>query len=178
MAIHSSILAWRIPRTEEPGGATIHMFSKHWTQLKQLSMHNLQCRQIQLLSHVQLFATPWTVARHSPLSMGFPRQEYSSGLPFSSPGDLPDSGIKLGSPELQADSLPTEPPGKTLDLQQILQLNIQNFLYSYGILNVFIVTGLIPGLGRCPGEGNSNPLQYSYLDNPMDREDWWLQSMG
>ena len=54
-------------------------------------------------------ATPWTVACHAPLSMGFPRQEYWSGLPFPSPGDLSDSGIKPGSPSLQADSLLTEP---------------------------------------------------------------------
>ena len=45
-------------------------------------------------------------------SMGFSRQEYWSGLPFLSPGDLPDPGIKPGSPVLQADSLPSEPPGK------------------------------------------------------------------
>ena len=57
-------------------------------------------------------ATPLTVARQAPLSMGFSRQEYWSGLPFSSPGDLPDPGIKPGSPALQADSLPTELPGK------------------------------------------------------------------
>ena len=48
------------------------------------------------LSHVQLFVTPWTVAHHAPLSMGFSRQEYWSGLSFPSPGDLPDPGIKLG----------------------------------------------------------------------------------
>ena len=56
-------------------------------------------------------ATPWTVARQAPLSTGFSRQEYWSGLPFPSPGDLSDSGIELRSPELQADSLPSEPPG-------------------------------------------------------------------
>ena len=53
-------------------------------------------------------ATPRTVARQSPLSMGFSRQEYWSGLPFPSPGDLPDPGIEPWSPSLQADSLPTE----------------------------------------------------------------------
>ena len=53
------------------------------------------------------FATPWTVAHQIPLSMGFPRQEYWSRLPFSSPGDLPDPGIKPWSPALQADSLPS-----------------------------------------------------------------------
>ena len=61
---------------------------------------------------VQLFATPWTVAYHAPLSMGFSRQEYWSGLPLPSPGDLPDPGIEPGSPALQADALPPEPPGK------------------------------------------------------------------
>ena len=53
-------------------------------------------------------AIPWTVARQAPLSMGFSRQEYWSGLPFPSPGDLPDPGIKPGSPALQADDFPTE----------------------------------------------------------------------
>ena len=52
--------------------------------------------------------TPWTVAHQAPLSMGFSREEYWSGLPFSSPGDLPDSGIEHGSSALQADSLLTE----------------------------------------------------------------------
>ena len=55
--------------------------------------------------------TPWTVALQAPLSMGFSRQEYWSGLPFSSPGDLSNPGIGPRSPALQADSLPSEPPG-------------------------------------------------------------------
>ena len=54
------------------------------------------------------YVTPWTVAHQAPLSMGFPRQEYWSGLPFPSPGDLPDPGIEPSYPALQADSLPTE----------------------------------------------------------------------
>ena len=54
------------------------------------------------------FATLWTVAHQIPLSMGFPRQEYWNVLPFPSPGDLPDPGIELGSPALQADSSPIE----------------------------------------------------------------------
>ena len=66
------------------------------------------------LSHVQLFATPWTVAHQAPLSMGFSRQEYWSGLPFPSPGDLPNPGIKPRCPSLQADALTSEPPGKPL----------------------------------------------------------------
>ena len=59
-----------------------------------------------------VFATPWTAARQSPLSVGFSRQEYWSGLPFPSPGDLPCPGTEPGSPALQADSLPLAPPGK------------------------------------------------------------------
>ena len=69
-----------------------------------------------MLNHVQLFATSWTVTLQTPLSMGFPRQENWSGLPFPFPQDLLDSGIKLSSlvsPALQADSLPLVPPGKT-----------------------------------------------------------------
>ena len=54
---------------------------------------------------------PWTVVGQAPPSMGFSRREYWTGLPFPSPGDLPDSGIKPRSPALQADSLPSEPPG-------------------------------------------------------------------
>ena len=67
------------------------------------------------LNCVQLFVTLWTVSCQAPQSVGFPRQEYWNGLPFPSPGDLPDPGIKLmslPSPALQADSLPPEPPGK------------------------------------------------------------------
>ena len=58
--------------------------------------------------------TPWTVACQVPLSMEFSRQEHSSELPFPSLGDLPDPGIKPGSPSLQADSLPSEPPRESL----------------------------------------------------------------
>ena len=84
-----------------------------------------------VLSHVQLFATPWTVAHQAPLSMEFSRQEYwsrlpsptpgdvphlgtelMSALPFPTPGDLPDPGIKPGSPALAGRFFTTEPPGK------------------------------------------------------------------
>ena len=63
-------------------------------------------------SRVRLLVSPWTIARKAPLSMGFSRQEYWSGLPLPFLGDLPNPGIELSSPALQADSLPSEPPGK------------------------------------------------------------------
>ena len=60
---------------------------------------------VKLLSRVRFFATPWTVAHQAPPSIGFSRQEYWSGLPFPSPGDLPDPEIEPRSPALQADAL-------------------------------------------------------------------------
>ena len=66
---------------------------------------------VKSLTCVGLFVTPWTVAYQAPPSTGFSRQEYWSGLPFPSPGDLPDPGIESGSPALQADALPSKPPG-------------------------------------------------------------------
>ena len=70
------------------------------------------CVHAQLLSRAQLFATPWTIARQAPLSVGSSREEYWSGLPFPSPRDLPDPGIKPRSPARQVDSLPSGPTGK------------------------------------------------------------------
>ena len=66
---------------------------------------------VKSLSPVRLFATLWTVTYQAPPSMGFSRQEYWSGLPFPSPGDLPDPGIEPGSPALHANALTSEPPG-------------------------------------------------------------------
>ena len=66
------------------------------------------------LGHVRLFVTPWTVTYQATLTMGFSRQKYWSGLPFPSPGDLLDPGIKPRSPALQADTLPSKPPGKPI----------------------------------------------------------------
>ena len=64
-----------------------------------------------VLSRVRLFATLWTVARQAPLSMGFPRQEYWGGIPFPSPGDLPDPGIELTAPALAGRFFTTKLPG-------------------------------------------------------------------
>ena len=74
---------------------------------------------VKSLSRVRLFATPWTVAYEAPPSMGFFRQEYWSGLPFPSPGDLPDPGTEPGSPALEADALTSEPLGKPGVLQSL-----------------------------------------------------------
>ena len=75
---------------------------------------------VKSLSHVQLFVTPWTVALQAPPSMGFSRQHYWSGLPFPSPGDLPDPGIEPRSPALQAEALTSEPPNDLLPSSMIL----------------------------------------------------------
>ena len=85
------------------------MFS---TTINKRKAFNLQEKNLN--RHFQLFATPWTVAYQALLSMGFFRQECWSGLPFPSQGDLPDTGIDPRSPTLQADTLPSEPPGKPL----------------------------------------------------------------
>ena len=98
------------------------------------------------LSCVQLFATPWTVAYQVPPSMGFSRQEYWSGLPFPSPGDLPSPGIEPGSPALQTDTLPSEPPEKPCIYAYIC---IYIYVYIYWwiwILSINSISSLRPFL--------------------------------
>ena len=75
-----------------------------------VTVHRSFSVKVKSLSGVQLFAIPWTMAYQAPLSMGLSGQECWSGLLFPSPGDLPDSGIEPGSPALQANTLPSEPP--------------------------------------------------------------------
>ena len=77
--------------------------------LKQSTGEREEKVKVKSLSRVRFFVTPWTVAHQAPPSMGFSRQEYWSGLPFPSPGDLPDPGIK---PRSLADALTSELPGK------------------------------------------------------------------
>jgi len=95
----------------EPPGKKI----KEWTNIKfeaLLGKHGLKVMsvlKVKSLSCVRLFVTPWTVAYQAPPSMGFSRQEYWSGLPFPSPGDLPHPGIKPRSPSFQTDTLTSEP---------------------------------------------------------------------
>ena len=79
-----------------------------------------------------------------PMDMGFPRQEYWSGLSFPSPGDLPNSGIEPGSPALQADSLPSELPGKPTSLFRVIIKGMENNKYyaytkkSFGGLHLVV----------------------------------------
>ena len=82
------------------------------------------------------FAIPWTVARQAPLSTEFSRTEYWSGLPFASPGDLPDPGIKPRSPALQANSLSSESPGKSK---------------TTGVGSYSLLQGIFPTQGSNPG---------------------------
>ena len=146
----------------------------------------------QSLSHVQLLATPWIISHQAPLSMGFSRQEYKSGLPFPPPGVLLDPWIKPRShlfPALAGDSLPLchlgSPPNTHISY-------IHKHTYPH-IHSTHTHThthfpdgsvvknppasgrdvGSIPELGRSPGLGNGNLLQYSCLENPMERGAWW-----
>ena len=79
---------------------------------------------VKLLSRMRLLETPWTVAHQAPLSMEFSRQKHWSGLPFPSPGDFPDPGIEPWSPALQADSLPSEPPGKSGSIITLIEYDL------------------------------------------------------
>ena len=102
--------------------------------------------------------------------MGLFRQESWSGLPFPSPGDLPDPGFEPGSPALQMESLPSDLRGKPAfkyvsDGASLVAQQVKN-------PPAMQETASIPGLGRSPGGGHGNPLQDSCLENPMDREVW------
>ena len=118
---------------------------------------------VKSLSHVRLFAIPWTAAHQAPLSMGFSRQEYWSGLPFPSPGDLPHPGIKPRSPTLWTDALPSEPSGKSKQKWKSLNhvwlfetlWTIQSSGPNTGVgslsllQGIFSTQGLNPGLLHC-----------------------------
>ena len=78
----------------------------------------------------QSLATPWTAAYQALPSMGFSRQEYWSGLPFPSPGDLPNPGIEPMSPTLQADFLPAEPQG-SYNSHFLNVISLWNFFHMY-----------------------------------------------
>ena len=119
----------------------------------------------------------------APLSMGFSRQEFWSGLPFSSPGDLLDPGIEPGSPAGQADALPSEPPGKQCrrpgSNSWVMKIPWRRYRLPTPVFLGFLGSsdgkesacnaedlGSISELERSPGGGHGNPLQYSFLENP------------
>ena len=132
IAIYSSILAWRILWTEKPsrlqsmGSQRVgHDWATEQWQNASWVTFNIFFILYYLVKTTKLsgggglvakscptLATPWTVVYQAPLSMEFSRQEYWSRLLFPSPGDLPNPGIKPGSPALEADALTSEPPGK------------------------------------------------------------------
>jgi len=92
------VFAQAFPRAGEALPPALVPLRVFWSRLK---CHSFVLR-VQSLSRVQLFVTQWTVARQAPVSMGFLRQEYWSGWPFPSPGDLPDPGIKPLTPVFPA----------------------------------------------------------------------------
>ena len=94
-------------------------------------------KEVKSLSHVRLFVTPRTIACQAPPSMEISRQDYWSALPFPSPGDLPDPGIKSRSPALQADSLLSEPPGKPPSGKFLDLLRGDNFCHRYSYIQVW-----------------------------------------
>jgi len=120
---------------------------------------------VKLLSRVRLFTTPWTVACQVPPSTGFPpsmgfsRQDCWSGLPFPSPGDLPDPGMEPGSPSLQADTLPSEPPGKLRPSDSI-----------YGVNNKKYDVKKQAQIGRGTGtQRKRTPCNYKFCQFPLTR---------
>ena len=129
------------------------------------------------LGHEWLFATPWTVAYQPPLSMGFSRQEYWSGLPFPSPGDLCNPGIEPESPTLQADRRFTV--WATREARCLVDVCI--FRPRVMAQRASLVAQTVKNCPQCrrprfspwgqkiPWRGNGNPLQYSCLENSKDR---------
>ena len=90
--------------------------------------------EVKSLSCVRLFVTPWIVAYQTSPSMGFSRQEYRIGLPFPSPGHLPDPGIEPGSPALQADALPSDPPRKP---EEVVKKLLYEIILRFGLPRSF-----------------------------------------
>ena len=140
------------------------------------------------LSCVQFLATPWTAAYQAPSSMGFSRQDYWSGVPLPSPGDLPNPGIEPGSPTWQADALPSKPPalifvlwyptpvllpGESQGRRSLMGCSPWGHKESDTTKRLPFHFSL-----SCIGEGNGNPLQCSCLENPRDGGAWWAAVYG
>ena len=131
--------------------------------------------------------SPCTIAHQAPLSRGFPKQEYWSELLFPSPGNLSDPGIASGSPALSGGFFTLSHLGSPI----YTHIHIYYLNLSTGASQVVLVvknpaanagdirdTSSIPGLGRSSGGGHGNPVQYSCLENPMDRGVWQVTVHG
>ena len=125
----------------------------------------------QSLSCVQLFATPWTAAHHAPRSMGFPMQEYWSGLPFPSPGDLPNPGIKLMSPALPGGFFTNEPSGKP---QRFGHAFIQSETSPHGLTAYWVLPSYFPFLQEVWATSSLDPGKVSH--GAGDQNKTWLQA--
>ena len=141
------------------------------------------------------FVTLWTRAHQAPLSVGFPRQEHCSGLPFTSPGDHADTGVQPALPTLAGKFLTTEPPGKPRIRIQFSSVRRRQW-HPTPVLLPGKSHGQrsLEGCGRwgsdmterlhfrfslsCIGEGNGNSLQCSCLENPRDGGAWWVAVYG
>ena len=108
--------------------------------------------------------------------MGFPRQEYWRGLPFPPPGDLPNPGIELRSPTLQADSLLSEPPGPLTVLLPLIRILVSTL--NCVIQNKSRVVLEETLFGNTSAIETGTPLQYPCLENPMDGGAWWAAVHG
>ena len=128
--VYSQTMSYFVKPTKE---------AKDFLNLDQHTDQYLQGKATRRVStpNTRMLLTPWTAARQAPLSMGFSRQEYWSGLPCPPPGDLPDPGIEPRSPALQIDSLPSEPPGKPID-QIIGYYNFRSCLNETPFVSFFI----------------------------------------
>ena len=135
-------------------------------------------------SHIRLCATPYTAAHQAPPSLGFSRQEHWSGLPFPSPMHESEKSNEVAqSCQTLSDPMDCSLPGSSV--HGIFQARVLEWVaiafhtytlqcgkesaYNAGDSGDVV---LIPGSGRYPGGGNGNPLQYSCLENPIDREAW------
>ena len=149
-------------------------YQKKWSEVKSLS-------------RVQFFVTPWTVAHQTPPFMEFSRQEYWSGLPFPSPGDLPNPGIEPRSPTLQVDALPSEPPGNPRDAcyqrcmpngkkEFVRKMNILRRAYREWPEKIFKREALVTAKywsGNAPHwEARSWTFWVEYWFNSGDLHDW------
>ena len=133
---------------------------------KHTSRGRLVCEWVKSLNRVRFFSTPWTVAYQATPFIEFYRQEYWSGLPFPSSGDLPDLGIEPRSPALWANALPSAPPGKPtfyswiMDRcsgpQSLISKHHLGELYKHKFLGTWTYQVRIWGRGSWPGIDTSN----------------------